>query len=202
MTELLPTTPGGFRVICADPPWSYSVFSEKGKARSAEAHYSTMSLDEIAALPVGDVAAKDCHLFMWVTGPEIVRGGHIKVMQGWGFRPSAMGFVWLKPKVGLSQGNLMGFVDETCFVKGMGHTTRQNAEYVVLGRRGSPRRLTKAMHQIIVAPRREHSRKPDEFFTRVEQYASGPFLELFARQSRPGWATWGNQSTKFDGVAA
>ena len=80
----------------------------------------------------------------------------------------------------------------------MGHTTRQNAEYVVLGRRGKPRRLCKDVHQLIIQPRREHSRKPDEFYARVERYCTGPYLELFARQRRPGWTAWGNELDKFE----
>jgi hypothetical protein len=77
-------------------------------------------------------------------------------------------------------------------------TTRKNAEDVLLFRRGRPERLSRNTHELIVSPVREHSRKPDVFFERVEAYARGPYLELFARQSRPGWATWGDERTKFD----
>ncbi len=197
---MLPLPLGPFPCICADPPWSYSVFSDKGKDRAAEAHYDCMSIADIAALPVEAAAAKDAHLFMWITGPCMVQGQHLEIMRSWGFRPSAMAFVWIKSKVGTATQSC-AFIDHHLFVKGMGHTTRQNAEFVILGRRGSPKRLTKAMHQIIVAPRREHSRKPDEFFERVEEYCDGPRLELFGRQSRRGWSTWGNQATKFDEAA-
>ncbi len=190
---------GQFACIAADPPWSYSVFSDKGHKRSAEAHYSTMSLSDIAALPVAAVAAKDAHLFMWITGPCLVQGQHLEIMRAWGFRPSAMAFVWVKSKI-VASTQACAFIDHNLFVKGMGHTTRQNAEYVILGRRGAPKRLTKSMHQIIVAPRQEHSRKPDEFFECVETYCGGPRLELFARQSRAGWTTWGHEATKFDEV--
>lgn len=192
---------GPFAAICADPPWSYSVFTEKGKARSAEAHYSTMSLKDIAALPVKDIAAKDAHLFLWITGPCLVQGQHLEIMSAWGFRPSAMAFVWLKSKIS-TVNQACSFITHDIFAKGMGHTTRQNAEFVVLGRRGSPKRLTKAMHQIIVSPRREHSRKPDEFYSRVEEYCHGPYLEMFSRQSRKGWSTFGNEANKFDEAAA
>jgi N6-adenosine-specific RNA methylase IME4 len=190
-----------FGAILADPPWAYSVFSEKGKGRSAERHYGTMSLTDICALPVADLAAKNAHLFLWVTGPGLVRGDHVTVMQAWGFKPSALAFVWVKSKVAtVRQGGF--FMDASLFVKGMGHTTRQNAEVVVLGRRGSPKRLRKDVGQIIVEPRREHSRKPDEVRGRITAYCAGPYLELFARESAPGWQSWGNQATKFDGVAA
>lgn len=186
-----------YGLILADPPWTYSVFSDKGKDRSAERHYSTMSLSDICALPVREWAAADAHLMMWVTGPGLVRGDHIPVMTAWGFRPSSMAFVWIKQKVGTVDQGFIGFVDEHLFVKGMGHTTRQNAEFVVLGRRGSPRRRSKKTHQIIVAPRREHSRKPDEIYRRCEEYSDGPFLEMFARQSWDGWDAFGNETDKF-----
>lgn len=191
--------PGGFRVIAADPPSSYKVFSDKGKGRSPEAHYGCMKQDDIAAMPVKQLAAKDCHLFLWVTGPFLVTGKHLPIMRAWGFEPSTDVFVWLKCNKGALAAPAMLSVD--LFVKGMGYTTRKNAEYVVLGRRGSPRRNTKAMHQLIIAPRREHSRKPDEFFDRVEEYCDGPRLELFSRQSRPGWTAWGNEYAKFDKAA-
>jgi len=119
-------------------------------------------------------------------------------MRSWGFEPSSDAFVWLKVKKGLG----FTIIDENAFSMGMGHTTRKNAEYVVLGRRGSPKRKTKSMHQLILSERREHSRKPDEFFDRVEQYCDGPYLELFARQTRLGWDSWGFEATKFDEAAA
>jgi N6-adenosine-specific RNA methylase IME4 len=187
---------GQFPCIVADPPWTYSVFSDKGKDRSAEAHYDCMTLADIAALPVRDLAARNAHLFMWITGPCLVRGQHIDIMRAWGFEPSSDAFVWLKVKRAVP--GIPMLVTPDAFAKGMGHTTRKNAEYVVLGRRGSPKRNTKAMHQLIIAPRREHSRKPDEFFVNVEAYCDGPRLELFSRESRPGWTTWGDEVEKFD----
>ncbi len=81
---------GAYEVISADPPWTYKVFSDKGKARSAENHYNCMSLEDICNLPVSDLAAKDAHLFLWITGPCIVQGFHLKVLEAWGFKPSAM----------------------------------------------------------------------------------------------------------------
>lgn len=185
-----------YGAIAADPPWSYACFSEKGKGRSADRHYTTMVVSEIERLPVGKLAARDAHLFLWITGPCLVRGMHIPIMRAWGFNPSAMVFVWLKPKrSALKSGKF--FLDETLFAMGMGHTTRQNAEFVILGRRGSPRRLRKDVHQLIIEPRREHSRKPDALFARVETYCTGPYLELFAREHRPGWDCWGNETEKF-----
>ena len=151
-----------------------------------------MAADAIEQLPVGELAACHAHLFLWITGPCLVRGMHLPVMRAWGFEPSSIAFVWIKPKrKAFANGGF--FLDETLFAKGMGHTTRQNAEYVVLGRRGKPRRLRKDVHQLIIQPRREHSRKPDELYARVERYCTGPYLELFARQRRPGWDCLGQR---------
>ena len=145
---------GYYRAISADPPWSYECFSEKGKGRSADQHYVTMRSPEIEQFPVGELAARDAHLFLWITGPCLAKGMHLPVMQAWGFTPSALAFVWIKPKRG-PFANGRPFLDETLFAMGMGHTTRANAEYVVLGRRGSPRRLRKDVRQLIVEPKRE-----------------------------------------------
>jgi N6-adenosine-specific RNA methylase IME4 len=89
------------------------------------------------------------------------------------------------------------FTEDDLFF-GPGLTTRKNAEFVILCRRGSPKRLAADVFEIILAPRRESGRKPDEVYRRVERYCAGPRLELFARESREGWATWGDEATKFD----
>jgi N6-adenosine-specific RNA methylase IME4 len=186
----------GYHAIAADPPWRYECFSEKGKDRSADRHYETMAVHEIEQLPVGDLAARDTHLFLWVTAPCLVKGLHLSIMREWGFEPSALAFVWAKIKRdAFAYGSF--FIDETLFAKGIGHTTRQNVEFVVLGSRGSPRRLRKDVHQLIIEPRREHSRKPDQFYARVERYCDGPFVDLFARERRPNWDVWGIEVNRF-----
>jgi N6-adenosine-specific RNA methylase IME4 len=85
---------------------------------------------------------------------------------------------------------------------GGGFTTRKNAEFCLIGKRGRSVRQNAGVHEVIIDPRRQHSRKPDEFFDRVKAYSIGPYLEIFGRQSRPGWDVWGNESTKFDQPAA
>lgn len=186
-----------FACIVADVPWKYVVRSKKGLGRSAEKHYDTMTLEEIAAMPVARYAAKDCHLFFWVTGPFFAKGAHAPIMRAWGFEPVATAFVWVKPTKGVYEnGNF--FFDDRMFKMNMGHTTRQNAEYVVLGRRGKPKRISKKVRQVIGEPQREHSRKPEQFFQRVEQYCEGPRLELFSRARRKGWTTRGNQVDLFE----
>ena len=194
MTQL-PTVEGGFKAIVADPPWAFKVRSDKGLGRAAP--YELMDLDAIKALPVAATAARDCHLFLWTTGPHLPQA--LEVIKAWGFKYSGMGFTWIKLKRSHPtdwRGECFGVND---LHVGMGYTTRKNAEFCLLGRRGSPRRLRADVREVIVSRVREHSRKPDEFYDRVTAYADGPRLELFSRESRPGYTVWGNQSTLFDG---
>lgn len=133
----LPTTPGGFACVMADVPSRFRSNSIAKPERNAMRHYACHSMETIATLPVGDVVARDAYLFFWTTGPLISIGAHIPVMESWGFKPTAMGFVWVKlnPKA-----SSLFFTERDLFF-GPGLTTRKNAEYVVLGRRGSPKRL-------------------------------------------------------------
>lgn len=199
---MTPLPAGPFACILADPPWHHASRSPKGQtSRSPSHHYRTMSLPEIKALPVASVAARDCHLFLWTTGPHLPQA--FSVITAWGFRYSSLAFVWVKRRKTLGDADdSMLFMDRRDVFTGMGYTTRQNAEVVLLGRRGSPKRLARDIHQIIVAPRQEHSRKPAEAYSRIARYCPGPRLEMFARQSREGWATWGDEATKFDAEAA
>lgn len=143
-----------------------------------------MTLDDIKALPVERAAAPDCWLFLWATTPHLPQA--FEVMQAWGFAYSTVGFVWVKKT---KHGKLH---------VGMGYTTRQNAELVLIGRRGKPQRLSRSVRQIVVARRREHSRKPDQVHARIEDFCAGPRLEMFAREKRPGWRAWGNETDKFE----
>lgn len=187
-----------FAVAHADVPWSYKTYSDLGLDRSAEAHYDCMSLTDIARLPVISHTRRDSYLFFWVTGPFLATGAHIPIMRAWGYEPTAMAFVWLKLNANWHP-RWLTYIEDAMWFMGMGHTTRQNAEYVILGRRGDPpERLSKSIRQIIASPIREHSRKPDEVYRRIEQYAEGPYLDLFGRCSRPGWTVVGNEATKFD----
>lgn len=197
---VLPTTPGGFRVVCADPATRF-VGGVKGRPQ----HYERMTDIEIARLPVSSIIADDALLFLWVTSPKIYRSKGSKknltpqeIAEAWGFRWSGRAFVWVKTHRRFGSGAEPLFLPRDGFHKGMGYTTRKNAEDVFLFRRGRPQRVGKNISEIIVAPLREHSRKPEEFYARVESYTGGPYLELFARQSRHNWTTWGNQSTVFD----
>ena len=182
--------------VAADVPWQYLTYSKNGLERSPERHYGTMTLESIAALPVARYCAKDAHLLFWVTGPHLAIGSHIPIMRAWGFEPTALWGVWIKPTRKAYEHGQLFLVDEL-FKMGMGHTSRQNAEFVVLGRRGKPERLSRSVRQVFLEPAREHSRKPEKFFAAAEKYCAGPRLELFGREERENWTVRGDQVGKF-----
>lgn len=190
--------PGSFGAICADPPWAFRTFSGENMTphRCAEDHYRTMELAEMQALPVGDLAAKDCALFMWVVGSHLAES--IELARAWGFEFKTDAFYWVKQKlIDCDQIDMFtGDIPEPRM--GFGYWTRKQVEPCWLFTRGSPKRLSKGVRQTIIEPRREHSRKPEAFRDRVEQLVGGPYLELFARSSRPGWSAWGNEVEKFE----
>ena len=169
-----------YRVIYADPPWSFATYSRKGKGRSAEAHYDCMGLDEIKVTPVADWAAGDCALFLWATDPLLPRA--LEVIAAWGFIYKTVAFTWVKTTK-----------DGTGFPIGCGFWTRANPELCLLATRGRPQRISRSVRQLILAPRRAHSRKPDEVYERIESLVPGPYLELFARRRRLGWESWGQE---------
>lgn len=188
--------PRSFKVIAADPPWHFS-----GGVKSRPQHYARMTDAEICALPVRDLAdPASCWLFLWTTGPKLPDA--FKVLKAWRFRYSAMGFVWLKThrRFGRAGASPL-FLPRDAFHVGTGYTTRSNAEVCLLAKVGRPARNARDVAELIVSPLREHSRKPDEFYDRVARFADGPYLELFARQERPGWHAWGNETGKFGAAA-
>jgi N6-adenosine-specific RNA methylase IME4 len=174
----------GYKALLIDPPWTYETYSDKGKDRSAEQHYDCMSHEELKQLPVADLAAKDCIMFCWVIDTHITH--YLDLMDAWGFKYKTKGFTWVKIN---ANGD---------YFTGMGHWTRANPEDCMLSTRGHPTRVAKDVRRLIIAPRREHSRKPEEIYDRIERLVDGPYCELFARQHRPRWASWGNQTYKFD----
>ncbi|HEV8030058.1 MAG TPA: MT-A70 family methyltransferase, partial [Stellaceae bacterium] len=174
-----------FGAILADPPWHFRTYSAKGTGRGAVSHYDTMTLDDIQALPVADMAADDCALFLWATDPMLPQA--LDLMASWGFQYKTVAFTWAKTTKGGDGWAL-----------GCGYWTRANPETCLFGTRGRPQRLSRSVRQLIVTPRREHSRKPDEAQAGIEELVPGPYLELFARESRPGWTTWGNEAGIFD----
>ncbi len=182
----------GYRVIYADPPWTFATYSQKGKGRSAEAHYGCMGFADICAIPVAEWAARDSILLLWVTDPLLPKG--LELIEACGFTYKSVGFYWAKLNKSAPSYALM----ESDFFTGMGFWTRANVEQCLLATRGSPKRIAKDVRRLVVAPRREHSRKPDVVYERIERLAAGPYLEVFARESRPGWDAWGNENGLFD----
>lgn len=184
---------GEFACICADPAWHHKSYSVKGQARSPSSHYKTMSLEEICDLPVAQVAGKNCHLFLWTTQPHLEQS--FSVLRAWGFKYSSVFQFWVKLNPRRADTIWMELRD---FHIGMGFTSRKNVEILLLGRRGQPRRLRKDIPDLLIAARRQHSRKPDLGYQRMEAYCVGPRLDMFARESRPGWTGWGFEAQKFD----
>lgn len=175
-----------YKVIYADPPWSYrQQGSARGKRGMANAHYSTMTTDDIAALPVRDIATDDALLFIWATFPNIKET--LKVIDAWGFEYKTAAFVWVK-KNRKSWSNFWG----------MGAWTRANAELCLLGishrTKASKDVVSHAVHQIIESPIGRHSEKPAEVRDRIVQLVGDvPRIELFARDKFYGWDVWGNE---------
>lgn len=192
---------GHFRAIVADPPWHFrsrtSLESRNWtSARDAEKHYPVMGIEDIKALPVRELAAPDAHLFLWTIGPCLRLA--FDVIEAWGFRFSAVAFTWVKLKRSHDARQLRttAVADSDLHV-GLGLTTRKNAEFCLLGRRGNAHRNAKDVREIILAPVRDHSRKPEEAIARIERYCDGPYCELFARTRRENWSSWGNEVGKF-----
>jgi N6-adenosine-specific RNA methylase IME4 len=207
MTDMLSLPQAGqYAMVVADPPWHFRArtalqMTNWTSRRDAEKHYDVMGVDDIAALPVKQIVALDAHLLLWITGPLLIEGKHLPIMKAWGFKPSSVAFTWVKLKRSIDARQLrLTVTQESDLHVGLGLTTRKNAEFCLLGRRGNAKRLSKSVREIILAPVREHSRKPEEFYHRARQYAAGPYLELFARQARPGWDAWGNEVGKFASV--
>lgn len=179
---ILPSIKAG--AIVADPPLAFVAWSKKGEGRSPQRHYGCLSFEDLAAMSVSDAAAPDCFLFLWVPLRSVVLVEPL--MRAWDFRFSGAAFSWVKQ-------NRSG---AGWFMNG-GYGTRHNVEICWLGRRGAPRRKSAGVRELIIAPVREHSRKPDEVYGRVEALCDGPFLEIFARQQWPGWICVGDESEKF-----
>lgn len=176
--------------VLADPPWSFANWSEAGEVKNPKSHYHCETTDDIAALSsaigLDFVCAPDCGLVMWATAPMLPQA--IEVMQAWGFAYKTAG-AWHKRTVS----------GKTAF--GTGYWLRSAAEFFLIGTRGKPSIRARNIRNIIDAPIREHSRKPEAQYDLCEALFNGPYLELFARQERPGWTAWGNESGKFSEVA-
>lgn len=173
-----------YKVIYADPPWTFKCYSQKGEGRAPQKHYECMTKGDIQALPVQEIADEDCVLFLWVTFPCLEEG--LELIKRWGFKYKTCAFSWAK-KNKKSEG----------YFTGLGYWTRANVELCLLATKGNPKRISKAVKQLVVSPLRDHSRKPDEVRERiVELMGDVPRIELFARGQYDGWDVWGNECGK------
>lgn len=189
--------PGPFSIIYADPPWAYQTWSHRGQGKGAAQHYDTMAADDIRALPVREIAAEDAALFLWVVQPQLPEA--LALIEAWGFTYKTVAFYWIKTRGG--QHRLFYGAEDARL--GLGYHTRSGAEQCWLATRGKGyRRHSAGVRQVVHAPLREHSRKPDEIAEAiVELTGDAPRIELFARTTRPGWSVWGNQTDRFAGIA-
>ena len=174
-----------YGAIIVDPPWHFKNYSGKGEAKNPISHYDCMDDYSLAMLPVNQLAAPDCALFMWGTAPMLPDA--IQLLKTWGFKYKSAG-TWAKQS---KTGKAWAF--------GTGYCFRSAAEFYLLGTIGNPRVMSRSVRNLIVAPVREHSRKPDQLHDDVEALYAGPYAELFAREKREGWDVWGNETGKFDG---
>jgi N6-adenosine-specific RNA methylase IME4 len=180
-----------FGCIACDPPWNFATWSQTRQTRAPD--YDLMATTDIGSLPVADLALPDCVLLLWATNPMLPQA--LDTMQSWGFEYKTVGFCWAKTTTK---------TDASWAPKyhlGMGYWSRQNTEMCLLGVRGKPKRIGKGVRQLIVTPRREHSRKPEQFYLSAEALVSGPYLELFSRTNRKNWSVWGNEVGKFSEAA-
>lgn len=181
-----------YGVIEADPPWSYKTYSNSDRGvvphRTEDAPYDPMTAEELLALPVAEIAAEDCVLHMWTISSHFDQC--LALGRAWGFTYKSFGFNWVKTQKSDPEKPKMG----------MGKWFRQESEIGLIFTRGKPKRLSAGVRQVIMEPKREHSRKPDVRLERLEQLAAGPYLEMFSRKSRKGWDVMGDEAGKFDAL--
>jgi N6-adenosine-specific RNA methylase IME4 len=165
--------PQAYGLIMADPPWRFEAYSELGEEKGPAPHYDMMDDADILALPVGDLAAADCLLWLWATGPRLDLA--IATVAAWGFEFKSAG-AWDKQRWGT------------------GYLWRSVAEFVLLGTRGSPRVNGAGVPNIIRGGRGAHSAKPDAAYLMAEQMMPrARRASLFDRPVRSGWEGWGDQ---------
>jgi N6-adenosine-specific RNA methylase IME4/ParB-like chromosome segregation protein Spo0J len=165
-----PPMAGKYRIIYADPPWSYN---NSGFEQSAAQHYPTMTTEEICGLPVGDIADAPSVLYLWATVPLLPDA--LRVMDAWGFEYKS-NRVWIKDRA-----------------PGIGWWLRTYHELLLIGTRGGNLHPSERLDSILTLPVENHSKKPEAFRADIARVHEGPFIELFAREAHDGWSTWGNE---------
>lgn len=160
-----------YQTVVIDPPWDWGDEGDCDQYGRARPTYDTMSIDEIAALPVGDLTEANAHLYLWITNRSLPKG--FGLLEKWGFRYITL-LTWVKPSFG------------------MGNYFRGSTEHVIFGVKGSLSLLRADVGTHFLADRTgRHSGKPGEFYELVESCSPGPWLDMFAREHRPGWVAWG-----------
>ena len=173
-----------YKIIYADPPWSYRDKRDKHPrlCGGASAHYPTMDLSDIKNLPVNNIADDNCLLFLWATFPNLKEA--LDVIEAWGFTYKTLGFSWIKT----NKNNGKPFF-------GIGWYTKSNCEVCLIGVKGKPFKASNSVSSVIISPIEEHSKKPDEVREKIVEFAGDvPRIELFARQSADGWDCFGNEA--------
>lgn len=158
-----------FGTVYADPPWLYG---NQGTRGATGDHYSGMTVEELAGLPISSMVADNAHLHLWTTNAFLFDCKHI--MEAWGFDYKSC-FVWVKPQMG------------------MGNYWRVSHEFCLFGVRGSAPFRSRAEMSWQQWPRGKHSAKPERMYELIERVSPGPYLEMFARRTRRGWSSWGNE---------
>ena len=177
--NMIPFPDKKYSIIYADPAWFYGNSIHRGAAIK---HYKTMQNSDIENMPVENISAKDCILFLWATFPKLQES--LNVINAWGFTYKTIGFVWIKKNKKQTNTNFWG----------MGNWTRSNAEICLIATKGKPKRIAANIHSVIETPIEKHSKKPDIIRDKiVELVGDLPRIELFARETAEGWDSWGNE---------
>ena len=170
-----------YNIIYADPPWSYKDKALAGN-RGAGCKYETQDAEWIKNLPVNELAADDCVLFLWITMPKLDEV--FEIIESWGFKYKTCAFTWVKRNK----------KTRTSWFWGMGNWTRANPELCLMATKGKPKRKDAGVHSVIESPIEAHSKKPDETRDRIVKLLGDlPRIELFARNTTEGWDSWGNE---------
>ena len=173
-------TENKYGIIYADPPWRYDNPKNNDPAMGGIT-YPTMSLEDICNMPIHNIASKNCILFLWATMPKLREA--LEVIKAWGFNYKTCAFCWVKQN---PSGNGI--------YSGLGHWTNGNAELCLLATKGAPKRVSKNVKQIVLAPRGRHSAKSHEVRNRIVQLIGDiSRIELFAREEPEGWDCFGNE---------
>lgn len=177
-----------YNIILADPPWKYRDKRDNaGKnnptgAGGATKHYNCMDIEDIKSLDVKNICEDNCYLFLWVTSPFMKKG--LEVLESWGFTFITIPFVWIKMRNDMSEPRK----------DGIGNYTLNNAEYILLGRKGKYWRNSTKVKQVLLHPKLKHSEKPEEIKNRILELCGDlPRIELFSRKKTNGWDVWGNE---------